>query len=205
MESGRRRSSQRLRYQRESSVCSTGSRQLSDPGRTESESTSPNKVASTAAPIPAKPQMDDFKALVTEYGRSIIKSAMDHSPEEAVSLKNDIITAKEKVIVKYKTVENDLEIAEGENRILKANVDELLVGRGLASQGSRMQRIAIKDLEGQLRYQRERTSICSDSLEKETNKRKTLEVELGDLKKDKKRKRESVAAIWEDAEKVKLN
>jgi hypothetical protein len=149
--------------------------------------------------------MDDFKALVTEYGRSIIKSAMDHSPEEAVSLKNDIITAKEKVIVKYKTVENGLKIAEGENRILKANVDELLVARGLASQGSRMQRIAIKDLEGQLRYQRETTSICSDLLEKETEKNKALEVELAELKRDKKRKRESVASIWEEAEKIKLN
>jgi hypothetical protein len=194
-----------LRYQRESSVCSTGSRKLLDPDSTESDSTSPNQVANTAAPIPAKPQMDDFKALVTEYGGSIIKSAMDHSPEEAVSLKNDIITAKEKVIVKYKTVENDLKIAEGENRILKANVDELLVARGLASQGSRMQRITIKELERQLRHQRETASICVDSLEKETEKRKASEVELADLKNDKKRKRDSVAAIWEEAESVKLN
>ena len=130
---------------------------------------------------------------------------MDHVPEEAVSLKNDIIAAKLKVLAKYATVENDLEIAESENTILKANVDELLVARAVASEGSRLQRIANRDLDVELRRQRELRNQGVVLLEQETEKRKGLETEMEELKRDKKRKRDSVAAIWEEAESIKLN
>ena len=62
----------------------------------------------------------------------------------------------------------------------------------------------IQDLEKQLKDQSEGKKRSADLLVKETEKRQALEVELADLKKDRKRKRESVAAIWEDAESIKL-
>jgi len=183
----------------------SGGGELQNSDGAESKSTSPNKAVDIAAPIQAKIQGNDFKTLLNEYSRSIIKSAMDHVPEEAVSLKNDIIAAKLKVLAKYATVENDLEIAESENTILKANVDELLVARAVASEGSRLQRIANRDLDVELRRQREIRDQGVVLLEQETEKRKGLETEMEELKRDKKRKRDSVAAIWEEAESIKLN
>jgi chromosome segregation ATPase len=167
-------------------------------------SNTPTTAAETAVPTELKPEIDDFKSLVTEYGRSIIKSAMDHEPEEAATLKEDIMTAKEKIIVKYKTAENELEIAEAEIRTLKSSVFDLRLEKATSVITKRLDGSSIKALEKRLGDQSDEMRRCTDLLEEETEKRNALELDLADLKKDRKRKRESVAAIWEDAESIKL-
>jgi hypothetical protein len=164
-----------------------------------------NKSAQTTVPNVPEPELNDFKPLVTEYGRSIIKSALDHEPEEAVTLKENIVAAKEKIIVKYKTVENELKIAEGELRASRGMTSHRQRMYGGCIQTSKEDSTRIQDLEKQLKDQSEGKKRSADLLVKETEKRQALEVELADLKKDKKRKRESVAAIWEEAERIKLN
>jgi hypothetical protein len=176
----------------------------SKPKGSEAVLTTPIKAAETAVPISSEPQVADLKSLVTEYGRSIIKSAMDHEPEEAATLKNDIMTAKEKIIVRHKTVENELKIAEAENLTLKSSVFAMRLEITTAAITKRLDGSTIEVLEIQLKDQTEKTTRCVDLLEKEKVKRKALEVESADLKRDRKRKRDSVAAIWEDAESVKL-
>jgi hypothetical protein len=146
----------------------------------------------------------DFGSLLTEYSRSIIKSAIDHSPNDAEALKNNIVTAKEKVVVKHKTVENELKIAEGEVRKLKASNFELKNVQDALYKMRKVDATRIQNLEKQLKDETEGKERDANLLAKETEDRQALEVELADLKKDKKRKRESIAAIWEGAEKVKL-
>ena len=163
------------------------------------------EAAEAAIPIPSEPQIDDFESLVVDYGRSIIKSAMEHEPEEAGPLKNNIIAAKEKIIVKYKTVENELKIAEGEVRKLKSSVSELSTMQVASDHAKEVDSTTIQDLKKQHKDQWEGKKRLAGLLEEETVKRKALEVELAELKRDKKRKRDSVAAIWEEAEKIKLN
>jgi hypothetical protein len=164
-----------------------------------------SKAAGTAVSIAPEPEVNEFKSLVTEYGRSIIKSAMDHEPEEAATLKNNIVAAKEKVIVKYKTVENELQIAEGDNLLLKADVAALQEAQVSVTERNRSQVTTIEVLQKQLKDQEEQRKRWTDMYQGENVKRKALEVELRDMRRDRKRKRESVAAVWEEAENVKLN
>jgi len=149
--------------------------------------------------------MNDFKSLVTEYGRSIIKSAIDHEPEEAETLKTNIITAKEKIIVKHKTVENELQIAENEIHKLRTSVIDWKGKYNESSQTVKKDSTRIEDLEKKLKGQDEQGERWADMWRSERVKRRALEVELADLKEDKKRKRDSVAAVWEQAESIKLN
>jgi len=167
--------------------------------------TTSNKAADTAIPVRSEAMADDIQALMTDYGRSIIKSAIDHEPEEAETLKTNIIAAKEKIIVKYKTVENELKIAEGEvrtSRKMASHWQGLYAG---SLQTRKDDSARIQDLEKQLKDQSEENKRSAELLAKEIEKCKALEVESAKTRRDKKRKRESVAAIWEDAEKVKLN
>jgi hypothetical protein len=177
----------------------------SNDNRTEAALTTLDKSASAPVPIPSQPQIDDFKSLVTEYGRSIIKSALDHEPEEAGTLKDNIIAAKEKIIVRHKTVENELKIIEGEVRKLRSSVFKLREVQAVSDHVKEVDGTTIQDLKKQHKHEWEEKKRFAALLEQETVKRKALEVELAELKRDKKRKRELVAAIWEEAEKIKLN
>ena len=176
----------------------------SNDNRTEAALTTLDKAAEAPIPISSQPQVDDFKFLVTEYGRSIIKSAFDHEPEEARTLKDNIIAAKEKIIVKHKTVENELKNAAGEIRKLRSSVFELREVQVASDQAREVDSTTIQDLKKQHKDQWEEKKRYAGLWEEETEKRKALEEELAGLKKDRKRKRESVAAIWEDAESIKL-
>jgi hypothetical protein len=177
----------------------------SNDNRTEAALTTLDKAAEAPVPIPSQPQIDDFQSLVTEYGRSIIKSALDHEPEEAETLKDSIIAAKEKIMVKHKTVENELKITEGEVRELRSSVLELREVQAASDHAKEVDTTTIQDLKKQHKHEWEEKKRFAALFEQETVKRKALEVEMAELKRDKKRKRESVASIWEEAEKIKLN
>jgi len=156
-------------------------------------------------PNPIKTNAIDFGSLLTEYGRSIINSAIDHSPTEAESLKNNIITAKEKVVVKHKTVDNELKMAEDEVRKVNNHVSVLRGIQKACDMAKKVDGTTIQNLKKQHKHELEEKKRFAVLLEEETVKRRGLEVELEELRRDKKRKRESIAAIWEDAERVKLN
>jgi len=171
---------------------------------TEAASTNPVTAAKTAIATELKPELNDFQSLVTGYGRAIIKSAMDHEPEDSDMLKQDIMAAKEKIIVKHQTIENKLETAEAEIRVLRSSVFDLRLEKATSGITQRLDGCRIERLERQLKDQAEEYMKCMDLLTEETATRKVLEVESAKWERDKKRKRESVAAIWEDAESVKL-
>jgi hypothetical protein len=166
--------------------------------------TSPNDNLEIT-PEPMEPETDEFKLLLIEYARSIIKSTIDHCSNESEALKNNIITAKRKVFFKYKIVETELSIAERKIKELKASNLKLRKAQAAFNSTIKADSTRIQDLEKQLRGRPEGKERGVNLLAKEIEKCEALEVELADLKKDKKRKRESGAAIWEDAEKVKLN
>jgi hypothetical protein len=156
-------------------------------------------------PNPPEPGLSEFRSLVTEYGPSIINSAIDHEPEEAGTLKDDIIAAKEKITVKHKSVENELKPSQGEVRKLRSSVIGLGTLQAASEHANEVAITTIQDLKKQHKHEWEEKKRFAALLEEEAVKRKALEVELAELKRDKKRKRESVASIWEEAEKTKLN
>jgi hypothetical protein len=55
---------------------------------------------------PHQPQdkIAEFKTSLQDYGRSIIKSALEHSVEEVHILETNLITSKEKVIAHHTDV-----------------------------------------------------------------------------------------------------
>jgi len=119
-------------------------------------------------------------------------------------LKQDIMAAKEKIIVKHQTIESKLETAEAEIRVLRSSVFDLRLEKATSGITQRLDGCRIERLEEQLKDQAEEYMKCMDLLTEEIATRKALEVESAKWERDKKRKRESVAAIWEDAESIKL-
>jgi hypothetical protein len=160
-----------------------------------------------APPITSEPDVNvnEFELLLTGYGRSVIRSAMDHTPDEADTLKESIVDAKTNIVAKHNAVQDDLEVAKGEIIILGARNSKINADRVVYHGRLVAYREANKDLEKQLDTLSQEKKISVESLEKETTRRKELEAELSAFKLDKKRKRESVAAIWEEVENVKLD
>jgi len=112
--------------------------------------TSPNDNL-VITPEPMKPETDEFKLLLIEYARSIINSTIDHCPDESEALKNNIITAKKKVVVKYRIVETELSIAGHEIRKLKASNLQLRKAQAASKNDKKVDITRIQDLEKQLR------------------------------------------------------
>lgn len=159
------------------------------------------------APVlaPSEDQIGDFKSLLTEYGRAIIRSAIDHPPEKFQCLKQNIITAKEKIIVKHKTVENELKIAEREIRKLRTSVTDLTDSKATTFKQLTAETKEVEALRAENTILSAQRTESSNQCKKEIAKRKALEGELATFKQDKKRKRESAASIWEEVEQTKLD
>lgn len=76
--------------------------------------------------------MNDLRACLQEYGRSIINSTMDHTAGEALRLEHGIKTAKEKVMAHYERQEEtidrlnvDLKVADESIRLLHKMIQTL--------------------------------------------------------------------------------
>jgi len=147
----------------------------------------------------------EFQRSLQNYGRSIIKSALDHTTEESQVLENNIITSKEKVIAHFTSVNQKLEMAEDKNQqqevTIQSNFTELA---GLRKKVEGQRRI----IEGQEKRNAAQLSAklgLLDSLEVEERKVKDLQSELANLRKNKKRKREDIVEVFERVEKVKVD
>jgi len=147
----------------------------------------------------------EFQTSLQNYGRSIIKSALDHTTEESHDLENNIITSKGEVIAHFTSVSQKLEMAEDKNQqqeiTIKSNYTELA---GLRKKLEEQRRI----IEGQEKRNAAQLTAklgLLDSLEVEERKVNNLQSELANLRKDKKRKGEAIVEVFERVEKVKVD
>jgi hypothetical protein len=144
----------------------------------------------------------EFKTSLQDYGRSIIKSALEHTPEESHALEKNIITSKEKVIAHHTDISRKLEMAEIRNQnqeaIIKSkNTENAELKKKVEEQSSK-----IECLEKQSASQLSAKLRLLDSVGVEERKVKDLEAELAKSRKDRKRKREDIVEVFERVEKV---
>jgi len=147
----------------------------------------------------------EFQTSLQNYGRSVIKSALDHTTEESHVLENNIIASKEKVITHHTSLSQKLEMAEKRSQqqevTIRSNFTELAELRKKVEE----QRKIIEGQEKRNAAQLTAKLGLLDSLEVEERKVKDLQSELADLRKDKKRKREDIVKVFERVEKVKVD
>jgi hypothetical protein len=135
---------------------------------------------------------DDFKTNLLEYSRSVIKSAMDHTPGETQALEDTMIVYKEIVVAQYKqaqntiiTLETDLLAAresiirsEESNTILKADQARLNADLKLEMQ-------ITDEVKRMYQAQMAKENRDFESWKKETARRQALEAEIATLKRNK--------------------
>lgn len=161
-------------------------------------------VTQDVVPIPPRPEINDFKSQLLEYGRGCIRSAMDHASEDSQSLKDNIIKARQRIMTDHENLESEVKLmrTSTENLRERNRIQEL--AKLELEKKLRREKAISQDLHDQLNIQSEALKQHIERLKNESIQKKALEVEVADLQQDKKRKRESVAEIWEQAEMVKL-
>jgi prolyl oligopeptidase PreP (S9A serine peptidase family) len=159
----------------------------------------------SADPHQPQDKYAEFKSYLQDYGRSIIKSALEHTPDESHILEQNIITSKEKVIAHHTNVSQKLEMAEIRNRNQEATIKTKNTETAELTKKVEEQRSKIECLEKQSASQLSAKLRLLDSLEVEERKVKDLEAELATLRKDRKRKREDIVEVFERVEKVKVD
>jgi chromosome segregation ATPase len=147
----------------------------------------------------------EFKSYLQDYGRSIIKSALDHTAEESYVLEKNIITSKAIVIAHHSEVSQTLGMAEIRNRNQEATIKSKNTENAELKKKVEEQRNKIECLQKQSASQLSAQLRLLDSLEVEERKVKDLEAELITLRKDRKRKREDIVEVFERVEKVKVD
>jgi prolyl oligopeptidase PreP (S9A serine peptidase family) len=158
----------------------------------------------SADPHQPQDKYAEFKSYLQDYGRAIIKSALEHTPEESHALEKNIITSKEKVITLHTGVSQKLEMAEIRNRNQEATIKSRNAENAELKKKVEEQRTKIECLEKQSAAQLSAKLRLLDSLEVEERKAKDLEAEMATLRKDRKRKREDIVEVFERVEKVKV-
>jgi hypothetical protein len=159
----------------------------------------------SADPHHPQDKMAEFKSYLQYYGRSIIKSALEHTAEESLILEQNIITSKQEVIAHHTNVSQKLEMAETRNRTQEATIKSKNTENAELKKKVEEQRSKIECLEKQSAAQLSAKLRLLDSLEVEERKVKDLEAELATLRKDRKRKREDIVEVFERVEKVKVD
>jgi chromosome segregation ATPase len=187
------------------------------PAKRTSPSPAPSLIAPTHRLSSIKPDTDsaefhqsqdqiaELKTSLQDYGRSIIRSALEHTAEESHILETNIITSKEKVITLHTGVSQKLEMAEIRNRNQEATIKSKNTETAELKKKVEEQRSKIECLEKQSASQLSAKLRLLDSLEVEERKVKDLEAELATLRKDRKRKREDIVEVFERVEKVKVD
>jgi prolyl oligopeptidase PreP (S9A serine peptidase family) len=150
-------------------------------------------------------KMAEFKSYLQDYGRSIIKSALEHTPEESHALEKNIIISRQKVIAHHTNVSQKLEMAEIRNRNQEATIKSKNTENAELKKKLEEQRSKIECLEKQSASQLSAKLRLLDSLEVEERKVKDLEAELATFRNDRKRKRENIVEVFERVEKVKVD
>jgi chromosome segregation ATPase len=147
----------------------------------------------------------EFKTSLQDYGRSIIRSALEHTAEESHVLEKNIITSRQEVIAHHTNVSQKLEMAELRNRNQEATIKSKNAENAELKKKGEEQRNKIEGLEKQSASQLSAKLRLLDSLEVEERKVKDLEAELATFRNDRKRKREDIVEVFERVEKVKVD
>lgn len=159
----------------------------------------------SADPHQPQDKIAEFKTSLQDYGRSIIKSALEHSAEEVHILETNLITSKEKVITLHTGVSQTLEMAEIRNRNQEATIKSKNTENAELKKKVEEQKNKIECLEKQSASQLSAKLRLLDSVGVEERKVKDLEAELATFRKDRKRKREDIVEVFERVEKVKVD
>jgi len=159
----------------------------------------------SADPTQSQDNLAGYKTLLQDYGRSIIKSALEHTAEESHVLAKNIIASKEKVIAHCTGVSQKLEMAEMKNRKQEATIESRNAEKAELKKKLEEQQNKIKCFEKQSASQLAAKLRLLDSLEVEERKVKDLEAKIATLRKDRKRKREDIVEVFERVEKVKVD
>ena len=145
---------------------------------------------------------DNFDAALLEYGRSILESTLDDSPEEDQLHEYEIFYTKQKVRAQYDSAVDDLKlhlsISKAENRKLQNSNSKL------EDEIARLrQALEVQEASSRTAYQKVATECWehTNSKSKEVEKRDKAEAQLSALKEDRKRKAEQKVVMWERAEK----
>jgi hypothetical protein len=154
----------------------------------------------------------DFTTSLLEYGRSIIKSAVKHPPGQSQALEDNLRVTRQKVVTQYEesqlnvaALEVDLSVAKEDLRQLRKHNATLEVDRIKLNDVANLEKTMAASFERRYKDQSVEKRRDLESWKKEVAKRKALEAEVESLRKDKKRKREKVAEIWEKVERARLD
>ena len=162
------------------------------------------KVKTAPPPVEKK---DDFESALLEYGRAVIKSAMDHPPEQARMLENEILTTKKKVLMEHKNSTKNLEVSllatkyevERLGRTIDIRNDEKVA----LGQELKVELDVASDLERELGHEKGEKIKFMEMFDDSVDTNNRLKRKCQDLVRE-KRKRSRVEEIWEKAEKVKV-
>ena len=158
------------------------------------------------------PGEDEFKAILLEYSRSVIKSAMDHSSKETQDLEDAMRFSRGYVIAQYKQARNiiaafemDWLAARDSIRKSEESITILKSDQARLNADLRLEMTINDEVKRLYQAQRVKENRDFESWKEERARRKALEVKITTLKQDRKRKRENVAEIWEKVGKVKVH
>jgi hypothetical protein len=155
--------------------------------------------------------IDELKSTLLEYGRSIIRSAMDQDQDQdAQNPETEIIIAKERVIAHYvntaQSLSEDLDLVKEVLSEQQAKIGRLEEIAALEEEkSSRIQDLELevellkceaKEGEGHLAEMKRYQGLWEE--DQETKKR--LEAEVAGLKQDHKRKRDKMDELWKKME-----
>ena len=164
------------------------------------ESTQPPKKT---VPYGPERELAALRSSLQSYGRSIIKSALDHPAEAAEGLEKDIAACRENVIVRYNGIIMEAKSAREKNRRLEETNASLDIENGVLKRT--METDSTSFTRNEKRY---KTQLADQAAIIKTQEEKirtmTMEAAAKDTN-DKKRKRKEVGAIWEKAEKTRLD
>lgn len=170
----------------------------------------------------------DFESALLEYGRAVIRSAMEHGPDEVKVLEDQIATTRGKVVTEHenslKASQTHMVFVSQRNARLCQRVESLSHDRFSLGADLRAKAANIIELERELYMEKDETSeyarLWSEGSEeirqlKEERGRSQeeyaqLDQECAELREEcsklrnEKKKRKRVEEIWERVEKVKV-
>jgi len=157
--------------------------------------------------------IDDFRSILLNYGRSIIRSAMGQDKDQdGQDLETDILNAKENVIAHYantaQSLSEDLDLVKEVLCEQRGRIGELEEIVALEEEkSSRIQDLELEvellkaeniEVKGHL-AEKERYQTM---WEKEQETKERLEAEVAELKQDGKRKRDRMDEVWKKMERA---
>ena len=159
------------------------------------------------SPEPSLEEADEFRSALLEYSEAVVRSTIQHAPQEAQNLKADIIDTKKKVIATHEDELNELktQLTSSEERNRQLNETIVIQESTRSSVESQLEneKSISLELERVLKLERDRKERYKQLYEKRGLELKASKDECEQLQRECK-KRERPEEVWEAAEGVRL-